>query len=55
MSACGAELLLLESVRLNESSNFRTRVPNKRLKGDSRNGRGRFMHENVRREIAAPK
>jgi hypothetical protein len=55
MSACGAELLLLESVRLNESSNFRTRVPNKRLKGDSRNGRGRFMHENGRREIAAPK
>jgi hypothetical protein len=33
MSACGAELLLLVSVSPDESSNFRTRVPNKRLKG----------------------
>jgi len=41
MSACGAELLLLERVRPIESSNFRTRVPNKCFKrlGEGR-GRG---------------
>ena len=54
MSACGAELLLLESVRPYESSNFRTRVPNKRLKGNSRNGKEGFVHENGRREKPAP-
>jgi hypothetical protein len=38
MSACGAELLLLESVRPIESSNFRTIVPNKRFKSLLMNG-----------------
>src|ERR1700739_491256 len=32
MSACGAELLLLQRLRPIESSNFRTRVPNKCFK-----------------------
>jgi hypothetical protein len=46
MSACGAEVLLLESVRPIKSSNFRTRVPNKRLKGDTRSGKAGFLHKN---------
>jgi hypothetical protein len=54
MSACGAELLLLESVRPVESSNFRTRVPNKRLKGTwkwpetdlcTKTGAGKWVHQ----------
>ncbi|WP_347912716.1 hypothetical protein [Pseudomonas grandcourensis] len=54
MSACGAELLLLESVRPVESSNFRTRVPNKRFKRCLEMAGDRFMHENGRREMGAP-
>jgi hypothetical protein len=54
MSARGAELLLLESVRPVESSNFRTRVPNKRFKRCLEITGDRFMHENGRREMAAP-
>ncbi|MNS33964.1 hypothetical protein D3C72_660860 [compost metagenome] len=49
MSACGAELLLLVSVRPNESSNFRTRVPNKRLTGIQEIAGMGLVHENGRR------
>jgi hypothetical protein len=54
MSACGAEVLLLESVRPIKSSNFRTRVPNKRLKGNTRSGKARSVHENGHALFDAP-